>query len=342
MRPPNVPPGVEAWVYTPGSATVVVKVKREDFKKQAGGLTTYVFDPGAPPDNTKLLPIPFNKLPCAARMLPIKPIEPPVPDAKKDDPTKTAGTKAATGTDKKKEKDNEEEEPPGLPKPIAYAQGERPPPPEPHLTSIGVTKEWPATVLPVVKRGDSGTVLPSASAGGSVLPNAAMNGGVLPTANKPPAAEAKSESKDATGDGAKKGGGVEKTPFEKWAEEMAYAGAVANQQFGETDKHPNGSRFGIPGGKNLDGPKSAVAQAAAGTTLVAVGIVGAVGLDRKLMDAEENGARHHREREGSGAGGGGVHRGDHRQEGRFGQGVPRRRPEQDRSDRGVLRHEEVH
>jgi hypothetical protein len=53
----------------------------------------------------------------------------------------------------------------------------------------------------------------------------------------------------------------------------------------ETANHPNGSRYGIPGGKNLDGPKSPVAQAAAGTTLVVIAIVSASGLDKKLMNA---------------------------------------------------------
>ena len=124
----------------------------------------------------------------------------------------------------------------------------------------------------------------------SVLPTVGVNGGgVLPFKHAPRSATATAApatQSDGTGKGTGTGkGGVEKTPFEKLAEEAAYAGAIANQQFNEPDKVPNGSRYGIPGGKNPDGPKSPVAQAAAGGTLVVIAIVGASGLDKKLMDA---------------------------------------------------------
>lgn len=276
VRPPNVPAGVEAWVYTPGSATVVVKVKREDFKKQSGGLTTYLFDPNAPAENTKLLPVPFNKLPCPARVLPVKPLEAP-PAAKKAEPPNPADKKQVAGDNDHGAKDNggktKNDEPPGLPKPLVYPQGKGKLPPqlEPKLPETGVTAHWPATVLPVVKRGDSGTLLPTTT--------------VLPTVRRGRIAAGGSGNKGATGDGTNKGGGVEKTPFETFAEEMAYGGAIANQQFNEDTKRPDGSRYGIPGGKNATGPNNPVAQAAAGTVLVAAAVITAGGFDKKIIDA---------------------------------------------------------
>lgn len=151
VRPPNVPPGVEAWVYTPGSATVVVKVKREDFKKQSGGLTTYVFDPNAPVENTQLLPIPYNKLACAARVLPVKPIAPPLPDPKRAAPPK-AGEPAPSGggtADKEENKGDNDEPPPGTPPPIVYPNGKPRAPPQLDLSTAQPDKHL---TLPVLDR----------------------------------------------------------------------------------------------------------------------------------------------------------------------------------------------
>lgn len=280
VRPPNLPPDLAAWAYTPSGAGIAIQ--REDFKKRYPGGTVYVFDPAAPAANTQLLPIPYNKLECPARVLPVKPIAPPPPDPKKADRPK-AGDAPPSGGGKegKNEKEPDKDEaPPGTPKPIAYPNGKPPAPPQ---LAFNDPKADEHRILPTVDRNGRGP---------SVLPLlTSERGGVLPFKRPPGAPATDSETKQATGegagsgDGAGKAGGVTKTAFEKFAEEMAYAGAVANQQFSETDKHPNGSRYGLPGGKNVDGPKSPVAQAAAGGTLVVIAIVGASGLDKKLMDA---------------------------------------------------------
>jgi len=197
--------------------------------------------------------------------LPLKPIAPPPADPKKGSAPPPAEKKPAAdaskaGNDDASKAGNDDDEPPDRPKPIVYPPGRPPPQPDRPLPSSGVTARWPATVLPVVKRSDSGTVLPTAT--------------VLPMVNR-----------SRTGDGTKKGGGVEKTPFEKFAEEMAYAGAVANTQFGEDTKRPDGKRYGIPTGKNPNGPDNPVAQAAAGTVLVAAAVISAGGFDKKMIDA---------------------------------------------------------
>lgn len=259
-----MPAGLAVWTYTPGSGSVFLKW--EEAKKKYSGLTVYIFDPAAPAENTKLLPIPYNKLPCPARVLPLKPMAPP-PDPAKADAAKAAEKRPAAGGGQAGKEGGEE--PPDLPKPIVYPPGKRaPPPPDPPLPASGVTAHWPATVLPVVKRSDSGTVLPTTT--------------VLPMANR--SRTGNGENKADTG-GTKKGGGVEKTPFEKFAEEMAYAGAVANTQFGEDTKRPDGKRYGIPTGKNANGPDNPVAQAAAGTVLVAAAVISAGGFDKKMIDA---------------------------------------------------------
>ena len=278
VRPPNVPAGVAAWAYTPGTASVILN--REQFKKQAHGLTAYVFDPAAPEANNKLLPIPYNTLPCPERVLPVKPIEaPPPPDPKKSAAPKPSGDKPADAEKEKAEKEKAkkakdgEEEPPDLPKPIVYPQSPPRPQPEQHLPSNGVTTHWPNTVLPVVKRSETGAVLPTTT----VLPIVSPGHGALAT-NK----EGDGARKEGSGEGK---GGVAKTPFEKFAEEMAYAGAIGNQQFNEDTKRPDGKRYGIPGGKNVNGPNNPVAQATAGAVLVTAAVISAAGFDKKMLEA---------------------------------------------------------
>jgi hypothetical protein len=88
---------------------------------------------------------------------------------------------------------------------------------------------------------------------------------------------------DGGGDG--KGNGVKKTALDKFAEEMAYAGAIANQQFDADTHRPDSQRYGIPGGKNVNGPNSPAAQATAGGVLVVVAVLSAAGFEKKLKAA---------------------------------------------------------
>ncbi len=293
VRPDIVPASVAAWVFTSNADSYVVKISRTDFKKQAGGLTTYVYDPYAPPSSVKLFPAKYAHLVC-----------PPPPNAaaapaetKKDDAAKAGDKKpvavgGAISSDAKKKKekakDNDDEPPPGTPPPIVYPRkGEPLPPLILSLPKGGVTENWPRTVLPIRKEGSS--VLPSVASGHGVLPVAGLGGGgtVLPMAGARPLAPpsdlppdgAKDSTKEATGDGTKK------TAYEKWCEQVGLVGGVANLQLGEDIKRLDGSKYGIPGGKNPDGIKSPTAQAAAGAVMVAAAVITAGGFDKKLYDA---------------------------------------------------------
>ncbi len=271
VRPPNLPPDLAAWAYTPSGAGIAIQ--RDDFKKRYPGVTVYVFDPAAPAANTLLLPIPYNKLACPARVLPIKPLATPTADPKKADAPKAGGPAApGGGTDEKKEKAEEKDAPPpGTPAPIAYPNGKPPTPPQLDLSQ---TRTGTTSILPLIDRNGRGaSVLPLlTSEGGGVLPFRRPGTGSI-------------ASGAGNGGGTGKGPGVEKTAFEKFAEEIAYGGAVANQQFTENDKRADGKRYGIPSGKNPNGPNSPVAQAAAGSVLIVAAAITAGGFDKKLIAA---------------------------------------------------------
>lgn len=298
VRPDIVPPSVAAWVFTSNADSYVVKISRTDFKKQAGGLTTYVYDPYAPPSSVKLFPAKYAHLVCPP---PPNAAAAP-PDTKKDDAAKAGDKKpvalgGAISSDAKKkrekDKDNDDEPPPGTPPPIVYPRkGEPLPPLILSPPKGGVTENWPRTVLPIRKEAPS--ILPSVASGHGVLPVAGVDGKgtVLPMASarpqppsEPPADGAKDSAKEATGDGTKKGNGVEKTAYEKWCEQVGLLGGVANLQLSEDIKRLDGSKYGIPGGKNPDGIKSPTAQAAAGAVMVAAAVITAGGFDKKLYDA---------------------------------------------------------
>lgn len=303
VRPDIVPASVAAWVFTANADSYVVKIARTDFKKQAGGLTTYVYDPNAPPSSVKLFPSKFANLVC-----------PPPPNAavaaaptKNEDAAKAGDKKPVasgggtiSGDAKKKSKDKDDEPPPGTPPPIVYPRTGAPPLPPliPPLPKGGVTEHWPNTVLPVRKEAPS--VLPSVASGHGVLPIAGLDGKatVLPMAGARPQAppsdspvteEPKSPTTEATGDGTKTGNGVEKTAYEKWCEQVGLLGGVANLQLNEDIKRPDGSKYGIPGGHNPNGIKSPTAQAVAGTVMVAAAVISAGGFDKKLYDALRKG-----------------------------------------------------
>ena len=84
---------------------------------------------------------------------------------------------------------------------------------------------------------------------------------------------------------------TEKTRADKLAEQLAYAGAIANQQMNEDVQRPDGKQYGIPGGKNPNGPNSPETQAAAGVVLVVTAVLTAGGLERKIQQAVDKGSR---------------------------------------------------
>jgi hypothetical protein len=68
---PGIPEDVarNGWAFGPNGSTLI-RMPREEFKKASRGLLVYRFDPAAPPENTKTLPIRYHHLKC-------KPYEPP-------------------------------------------------------------------------------------------------------------------------------------------------------------------------------------------------------------------------------------------------------------------------
>ena len=261
-RPPNVPPGVERWAYPP-SGLVLLTTDPEQFRRMTEREMVFVFDPFAPPESVRVLPIPHNTLPCASFVLPRK--VPSLPTASVLPPSGGTPLPKGTGpgdessgqrndakvgaTDKKGGAEGVAEP---LPKPIY-----RPPPPAPEerpmLPRGGVTARWPKTVLPIKRRAGSG----GESSGSGDAPHVV----------------------------------AKKTAFEKLAEEMAYAAAMANLQMNENTKRPDGQRHGIPSGKNVTGPNSPAVQAAVSALMVAAVALsaGAGGFKKKLIAALKKG-----------------------------------------------------
>ena len=101
-------------------------------------------------------------------------------------------------------------------------------------------------------------------------------------APKPAPAARPGGAQSGTGKGTK---GEKQTTGEKVASELAVAGAIATGQMNEDLKNPAGKKYGIPGGKNPNGPNHPVAQAAAGVTLIALGVLSPGTFAKKLKDA---------------------------------------------------------
>ena len=99
VKPPNVQKEVIAWSYVSGNDKIVA---RPDYEKEYPGKTVYVYNPSAPPGNTKLLPIPYNTLPCDPVPDPPPAAEtPPPPKDPKAAPRAFTKALAAEGTAKK-------------------------------------------------------------------------------------------------------------------------------------------------------------------------------------------------------------------------------------------------
>ena len=141
----------------------------------------------------------------------------------------------------------------------------------------GVTESWPSSMLPFKAPEPERLALPIVRPCQlGILP---FKGVTCPQKDDGAPAVAKN------GTSAKSGKGEQKTGFEKFAESIALAGGLANLQLGEDIHDKDGHKFGVPGGKNPDGIKSAAAQAIAGTVAVAAVLITAGGADKKLFDA---------------------------------------------------------
>lgn len=274
---PDVPPGIDAWAYD-AKGTMVVRMKRDDFKKKSKGRTVYLYSPSAPPESVLLLPERYHHLTCPPAPKPNVPPPPPgAPSGPPPPPGAGATIELPKPADKPPSDEKKLEPPEPLPKLIIYA--DKPPPPDalPLPPPGGVTEQWTQTVLPI-KRYEPGEthVLPVVNRDSTdKLPMTH----VLPMKGEKPGS--------GTGDGDGTGHGPKKTLGEKVAEELIFGAMIANGQFNEETKSPDGKKYGIPGGKNPNGPNNPYAQAAAGAVLIGAALAAqnAEKLKKKLVES---------------------------------------------------------
>ncbi|MDC3957496.1 hypothetical protein KEG38_26800 [Polyangium jinanense] len=263
VKPPDVASNVNEWAYSPG-AKALWTTSRAKFTLKSQGLTTYVFDPYAPPASARRLPIPHNKLTCPAP--PPRPKPAPAKDASKDT-AKESKAGAATSTEASEPqkppsaKDEQGEVvPPGVKKmPEHPPDKPRPSPPPPE----GVLSNEP--LLP------STSTLPKKD---EVHPPKCVDehctlvdrGGALPERVFRPGAPLSSvASCEQTKEGCQ--ARKEKTRAGAILEQVVIAGAIFNLQMNEDLYRPDGKEYGIVGGMNADGPNDPRLQAAAAAVM---------------------------------------------------------------------------
>ncbi|MDI1475479.1 hypothetical protein [Polyangium sp. y55x31] len=260
VKPPDVAPNVNEWAYSPG-AKAVWTTSRAQFTAKSQGLTVYVFDPYAPPESARRLPIPHNKLTCPA------PPPRPKPAPPKDAPKAPAEENKASEPSKPPPKEIKDEQvevvPPGVKKMPEHPPEKprsAPPPPE------GVLSREP--LLP------SASTLPKRD---EVHPPKCLDeqcalvdrGGALPERVFRPGAPVSSvTSCEQTKEGCK-GDGERKKKTRAGAilEQVVIAGAIFNLQMNEDLHRPDGKEYGIVGGMNADGPNDPRLQAAAAAVM---------------------------------------------------------------------------
>ena len=96
------------------------------------------------------------------------------------------------------------------------------------------------------------------------------------------------------GDGGKSDAPIkvaEKTFGDKFAEQLIFAGMILNGELNHNIKGPDGKQYGMPGGKNPDGPNTPEAQAGVGVvaSVIAVLSAGASSFYKKLAKALKDG-----------------------------------------------------
>ncbi|MDC3988192.1 hypothetical protein [Polyangium jinanense] len=274
VRPPDVAPNVNEWAYSPG-AKAMWTTRRAKFTLKSQGLTTYVFDPYAPPASAKLLPIPHNKLTCPTP--PPRPMPAPAKDAPKasaeEDKAGASTSAEASETPKPPPAKDEQVDvvPPGVKMmPERPPEEPRPSPPPPE----GVLSNEP--LLP------SESTLPKKD---EVHPPKCVDehctlvdrGGALPELQhrqgRPLVSAVPCEQTKEGCNGNGKGKAKPLTPLERMVRELTIASAMLNGEFNHDLARKDGKRFGIIGGDNEDGVDNAIVQAAAAITQVASAVL---------------------------------------------------------------------
>ncbi|MDC3988618.1 hypothetical protein [Polyangium jinanense] len=262
-------PKMDQWALS-GSATVMTQ-SWQVFTAKTNGLTTFAYDPWAPPENVRFLPPPYNKLQCPKP--PPRPEPAPAKSAPKDpaEENKAGAAPAAEASEPPKPPPAKEEQaevvPPGVKKmPERPPEKPRPSPPPPQ----GVLSNEP--LLP------SESTLPKRD---EVHPPKCVDehctlvdrGGALPERVFRPGAPLSSvASCEQTKEGCK-GDGKPKTRLEEIAQELAIAAAIANGELNADLSRKGGKRFGIIGGTNEDGVDNPIVQAAVATAAIASGVL---------------------------------------------------------------------
>ncbi|WP_170229953.1 hypothetical protein [Polyangium fumosum] len=109
VKPPDVPPGLTQWAYEQGSATVWTTRSRVEFARKVEGRATYIFDPHAPPESVRILPIPYNTLKCPPPPPKPAPAKEPPKEAKKAEDGSTSKGGGKSGGDEARKSGGEED-----------------------------------------------------------------------------------------------------------------------------------------------------------------------------------------------------------------------------------------
>ncbi len=261
IRPPDVPSAWKMWSYM-GNRPSFEATSRAHFDEKTEGMLVYVFDRYAPPTSVRLLPIPYNTLICPpppAGPKPLKkakPVPKRKPALKPAPPPQLAPKKVAEKPAAKKKK-------PVLVTPAAKvvkAPEGRVSHELPNGREVALPKYQPLPPKPKELQPKSDPVLLSAEASGLVLPKTTLVGLV----KRDDGGGTNAQGKDAR---------QTLTNMERIAYELAFAAAMANGQFNEDLDKPGSTPHGILGGRNPNGPDSAVVQAAVSILQIASGAV---------------------------------------------------------------------
>ncbi|TKD10358.1 hypothetical protein [Polyangium fumosum] len=256
VKPPDVPPGMTVWAYENGSAQVWTTRSRVEFTRKVEGRATYLYDPHAPPESVRVLPIPYNLLKCPPpppRPKPAPAKEPP--KEKKADDGSASKTPGERGGDEDSVEKRVEEHRVPQPK-------EGPPPPR---ASAPAKQKDP--VLPREGVLSSEPILPQREAKWADKEHGLVDrGGALPqlvdTADRKPLSVTSCEQTEEGCPARPK-----KTRAGAILEQVVIAGAIFNLQMNEDLHRADGKEYGIVGGMNEGGPNDPRLQAAAAAVM---------------------------------------------------------------------------
>ncbi|MDC0743806.1 hypothetical protein [Polyangium mundeleinium] len=262
VKPPDVPPGLTQWAYEQGSAKVWTTRSRMEFARRVEGRATFIFDPHAPPESVRILPIPYNALKCPPPPKPAPAKEPPKEEKKAEDGSTSKAPGKRGGDEERKGGDDEGSVEKRVEKHRVPQPKEGPPPPR---ASAPAQRQDP--VLPRQGVLSSEPILPQREAKWADKEHGLVDrGGALPqlvdTADRKPLNVTSCEQ-TKEGCPARK----EKTRHGAILEQVVIAGAIFNLQMNEDLHRPDGKEYGIVGGMNADGPNDPRLQAAAAAVM---------------------------------------------------------------------------